>query len=355
MRVKLLIFFLMCGIFVPPVVSYDSELLGLDDLFFVLDNLGRADFDMRADYTGSGSVDLFDLVVVASHLGVPRSDARRWTLESPQVAPAVQELFLYADTQEFREDPHNWYAGSNPDAVSPLISLITQDPDSSFENYIRYTFPDRTDVDNRCSDFYISRTFTGGLLDENVTELWVEVWLRFSDNFNVSAPLEWGCTSSASYKLQFINTRHAGSEFVASGRHDIRINTRDNRFAIGTPGDVMAGVVWEYEPVHAQDLFDEQWHRLRQHVRYPSQPNSGRTIQDGSLDGMYRVWVNEYLFAEIRNYSTSHARFSGVMLGANMNQGPGEEIWIDRANLQIFTEDPGWDTSNPYHLIVVGE
>ena len=77
----LLVVFLAVLLFVPVVSSYDSELLGVDDLLFVVSQLGLENFDVRADYSGDGVVDIFDLVLVASHIGYPRSDARRWVLD----------------------------------------------------------------------------------------------------------------------------------------------------------------------------------------------------------------------------------------------------------------------------------
>ena len=578
-------FFVGLLLFVPVVSSYDSELLGVSDLLFVVSQLGLEDIDVRADYSCDGVVDIFDLVLVASHIGLPRSDARRCVLDSPvpegefvgryysgmnfdelvltrtdevinfnwgagspasvvpanqfsviwegdftfengdyeftattddgmrvfiddeliidewrnqaatsytaerslsgthrvrveyyedagnavaQVSwsllvdiptdpdpllpsvtltaspstvspgssstlswdssnadscvasgawsgprglsgsttvtpsststytlsctgngetvsvsrtvtvssgsaagPTVQELFEYADTQEFRVDARNWYVGTNPDTVSEHIEIITGDSSAPYpflENYMRYNFPDRSDVgtsttgdrafrDGYCGDFSIFRDFHGGLYHThtNITEVWVEVWIRFSENFDIVAPSEWGCRSNADYKTQFVGTRGAGSDYIAGGRHGMHVaNTFGRHFWAGTPNDVR-GHVQSSDPWNGAEWFDGEWHRIRQYVRYPSQPNSGRYIKDGSTDTIHRVWLDDLFWAEINNYSTSHAKFALIRLGANMNQGPAEEMWVDRANVQIYLEDPGWDTSNPYHLRSIGE
>ena len=111
---------------IPAASAYDSELLGVSDLLFVVSQLGLEDFDARADYSGDGVVDIFDLVLVASHIGYPRSDARQWVL-NPSV-PVGEFLGQYYDGTNFQEllltrvDPvidFNWQGGS-PDPVVPV-------------------------------------------------------------------------------------------------------------------------------------------------------------------------------------------------------------------------------------------
>lgn len=211
---------------------------------------------------------------------------------------------------------------------------VTESPDGGPRHSMLYTYPDLTGDPSRCNDRTV-RTTAG--LPDGITEVWVELVVKFEEGFTTVAPAQWDCASAPELKLLFINHKGAGSGGVAAGRHGMHVGTFGNdRVFIGTPhGGSMSGTA-------DRSLFDGQWHTFRLHARLPSTPNSDASTTDGSADGRFRMWWNGSLDIDLQNVSTSAAEFSGLWFGANMNQGQGDpqRLWWNR--MRVWTDDPGW-------------
>lgn len=211
---------------------------------------------------------------------------------------------------------------------------VTESPDGGPRHSMLYTYPDLTSDAARCNDRTV-RTMAG--LPGGVTEVWVELVVKFEEGFTTVAPAHWNCTSAPELKLLFINHKGAGSGGIAAGRHGMHVGTFGNHRAfIGTPhGGSLSGTV-------DKDLFNGEWHTFRLHARLPATPNSDASTSDGSGDGRFRLWWNGSLDIDLRNVSTSAAEFSGLWFGGNMNQGQGapQRLWWNR--MRVWAEDPGW-------------
>lgn len=238
----------------------------------------------------------------------------------------------YATTNDLHANTDGLGMSDNHETDITLDTL--ESPAGGPEHSMLYTYPDRTADGGRCTD---RNTRTSANLPANTTEVWVEMVIKFENGFTTVAPAEWGCASAAELKLFFILHTGAGEGGVPTGRHGVQAGIGGNeRLVVTTPSD--AGVGGSVDKA----LFNGAWQTIRLHARLPTTPDSDSSSDDGSGDGLFRLWWNGSLDVDLQNISTAAASFSGLWLGANMNQGQDspQRLWWNR--VRAWTTDPGW-------------
>lgn len=231
-----------------------------------------------------------------------------------QVAPApaiVEDFSRYASTSELLSDPGGLYRAGE-DINEEHIEL---DPDVGVAplglgQSMRY-------------DFDGVKTISRGidLPGSGVYEVWIETWIRFSENFRT----DWSRVDAPapSYKLLFAVT-------------DPR------RFGLGTG---LFGHTWTLDtpPAAGIDQFrgsrriwDGRWHRLRLHFKHETSAEAD--------DGVVRFWIDGTLYSDNRGLDTDReaGQMLFVALGRNMNQVPAETVHVWWGRVAVWTTSPGW-------------
>lgn len=242
-----------------------------------------------------------------------------------EVVPFLDEDFSsYTSTANLISNPRNIFATAE-DLRTSQIFLDQSVGYGSSSKSMRYDFPDRTaeggaGTSGRCTDYSVSRM----VKTDGRKHVWVELWVRFSSNFVVRAPTAWGCTSASEYKFLF------GSVTGGTSRYNLEFQT--NRWIFGYPGNETA-VVKDGSPAPST-FWDGEWHRFRFEFKVSS--------ATGAADGIARAWVDDQLIGDVSNVVINRTGLYGIMLGRNMNQGPGQlqSIWWGR--VRLYDSNPGW-------------
>ena len=216
------------------------------------------------------------------------------------------------------------------------IALDTVHPPGGPANSMRYRYPDLTDEPTRCDDRYIT---SGTMLPEDVTEVWVEVVVRFMEGFTTRSPASWNCPGANDLKFVYINFGESGTGGMPFGAYSSTVGLNTNSIRLRTPSDVSEIVFSERAQ---EELFSGEWITLRYHARLPTILDTVGSPGSGSGDGLYRLWWNDDLEIQIDDMSTAAYRFSHLLFGQNMNQGQDtpQDMWWNR--IRVWTEDPGW-------------
>ena len=246
----------------------------------------------------------------------------------------VEDFSTYTSTEHLRSDPRGIYGTRIwGDKGAQYITLDTSTGYGASTRSMKYTFPNRTNSSSRCQDFSISRDL---LLPSYVPnrlsgerEIWIEVVAKFSPNFRTRAPASWNCNSAPDYKWIF-------ATIFNGGRFELKIGQQGSRFTIGgPPGNTIEDVIHGYR---AEDYWDGQWHVYRLHFKFPSSP----TAADGALE----AWIDGKKVYSRTNLTAAsqyaNDRIYSIALGANLNQGPAEEMALWWSRIAIWRENPGW-------------
>lgn len=253
------------------------------------------------------------------------------------VQPWVFEDFsTYTSTQHMLSDPRGIYGTRLwGDKGQQHITLDTSTGYGSSNRSMRYTFPNRTNSSSRCRDFSIGRdlllpTYTPNRRSGNEPrELWIEVVAKFSQNFKTRAPASWNCTSAPDYKWIF-------GLIYQGGRFELKIGQQGSRLTIGgPPGNTIEDVI---PGLRAEDYWDGQWHVYRLHFKFPSSADAADGALEAWVDGR-KVYSRTGLRADPKYANDA---FYGVALGANLNQGPAEEMSLWWGRVSVWRENPGW-------------
>jgi hypothetical protein len=235
----------------------------------------------------------------------------------------------YASTTALMQDCTNsggpWQCFE--DQGTQNISLDLSPGYGASNRSLPYTFPDRSGSSGRCGDYSISRTIE---IPSTVTEVWFEVVAMFSENFVTRAPSTWNCNSNPDYKF-------IGGGFPHDGRMTLNVGVFGQDWEANAPGNFWTSSNGQF--ARRPPTWDGKWHRYRFHWKVSSTTTSG--------DGIVRIWIDDELVvnqtAVSMNQSGSRIRgFNRIMLGLNLNQGPGQiqKIWWGDVN--SWNTNPGW-------------
>lgn len=188
------------------------------------------------------------------------------------------------------------------------------------------------------------RSFTAGvdLLPEEtrvarLREVWVEVWVRFDDNWRT------GAGGIGDHKTLFLLP-----DPTPSNRWEIKAGL----FGVDLVGEIANGTVHKetscLPPVGAGGacpsarkpqlpslLWDGQWHLIRWHARM----SGGNGY---APDGVHAAWIDDTKVLESAGMVTGDPGkfFSRIALGRNAD--PVEAASIRWGRVRVFSSDPGW-------------
>lgn len=249
----------------------------------------------------------------------PPTDGSAWVVEDWSSYSTVEEFFEDRDPHEgrYRTEAQN-------------AAQMALDPEHRFgesPHALRYDFPDRSGSDDRCHDYSIGRDL---YLPEETTELWVEVWVKFSPNFATAAPESWGCQSNPDHKILFGNVWPDGGV----GRFGIHAGVFGDRWLAYPPYDTNPDDdSWDYvDRRDSAEDWDGEWHRIRTHWRVS---NDGKAVNT--------VWIDDHLLTDRQGFSTDATGIWGLRLGANLNQGPHEAMSYWWGRVEVWRDRPAWD------------
>ena len=244
----------------------------------------------------------------------------------------VEDFSEYSSTSQFLSDPRGIYELGS-DQNTGQMTLDKSVGYGTLTQSLRYDVPDRTgDTSSRCGDLTIRRDLT---LPSQVTEVWVELEVKFVSNWSDIAPSSWSCSSAPDYKFFF------GGVVNVTGRFEEHLGARGaGDFGFGAPDP--SGYE-NFDQAHgglngshttAASIFDGQWHQHRLHFRLDS-PTSA-SVQFW-LDGVKRFDVTG-----LKVTNTGTPLLYKVVLGANLNQGPdqAQSYWWGKVN--VWNTNPGW-------------
>ena len=198
-------------------------------------------------------------------------------------------------------------------------------------------------------------------LPEFVSEVWVELAVRWSRNYSPCNPADPPCA----HKILFLQVTPDGNE-----RWDVNVGgagevgpevhlTMSSPYGKieGQSGDRIWGIVGAqrrlesalesrpFELAKANAYFDERWHLLRLHAKHSTNKET--------YDARMRLWVDGELIydsEQIRRdyggagFSTNDGtKIRAILLGRNKDKGLDhgtESLWIGR--VRAWKEDPGW-------------
>lgn len=231
----------------------------------------------------------------------------------------IQEDFSgYSSTADLLRYPNPTWTGPSEDVNTNRISLDTDAPPVGGKS-MRYDFPNRSGDARFCHDYTIGRNIR---LPAEVTEVWVEAWIKFEPVFETLVP---SClsTSGNAYKTFFVRVRRNGAFTFVIGTNGPGRNYTIQRpaFSDAYHGRGPSGMQYA-------DLVNGQWHLLQQHVR------SGQNgLIETRIDGI-KIQSASGFFDGGNIYA--------LALGRNMNQGPDhpQSLWWGR--VRAWNRDPGW-------------
>lgn len=247
-----------------------------------------------------------------------------------QPPDVLEDFSTYTSNANFISDPRGMYvsatdepAGGGPDGNGWQF-LLDQSVGLNIDGYslsqsMRYDQADLTaaggsGTTGRCTDHTVDRGLkVGG------AEVWVEVYIMFSSNYNVVAPSGWGCSSGQEYKL-FFGGVNSVSRF--------NLEMQPNRWIFGYPTNETAQAVTSPVP---SNWWDGKWHQYRFHLKL------------GQGNGEAAVWYDGVLGADLTGINTgSNSTVDELYLGVNLNQGPGQTQHIWWGRIAAWYTDPGW-------------
>lgn len=235
----------------------------------------------------------------------------------------------YGSTGHMLNDPFDFY--SEHEDKNP--ARIAFDPSESFGaggGSMRYDFPDRSGSDRRCNDYTIGRNVA---FPVELREVWVELRVKFSREWDTVAPSEWKCGSNPDYKLLGGRVKHWDGSTSGAYRFGLlNGNGYGRRWLWSDPED---DHTWADPDGDA--IWDGQWHTIRVWMRTSSSPDAP--------DGGSAVWLDGVLVTHKAGTVVNRRGVYGIYLGRNINQGPSQpqSIWWD--DVRVWAKKPAWDNS----------
>ncbi|HWH03322.1 MAG TPA: Ig-like domain-containing protein [Gemmatimonadales bacterium] len=236
----------------------------------------------------------------------------------------LEDFSSYTSTSNLIADPRGIYSVAEDETPTQIFLDNTVGYGSSTQS-MRFDFPDRTSeggsgTSGRCTDFTIGRNIT---LPSPQTEIWIEVYAKFSNGFTSVAPAAWGCTSAPAYKFVFGRT--------PTGRFNLVLGIFGGDYTFGWPANQEpSDDAMPFTP------FDGQWHQYHMHFKVSTPAGSS------SANGACELWVDGVLVKSFTGIVETNSYIYGLAIGRNMNQGPGapESEWWGK--IAVWNTNPGW-------------
>lgn len=243
----------------------------------------------------------------------------------------MEETFSqYTSTGHFMNDPFDMYVEAE-DIKPGQIELDLATGAGGTGGSMRYDFPDRSNSDSRCGDYSIGRNFT---FPAELQEVWVEVKVRFSREWDTVAPSSWDCGSNPDYKILGGRVRNWDGSTNAANRFGLLNGNGYNRSWEWDDPDY--DHTWKAPGGDA--IWDGEWHTIRLWMRTSSAPDVA--------DAGSAVWVDGALLSREVGNVVNRRGIYGLYLGRNLNQGPAgpQSIWWD--DIRVWAAEPAWATGS---------
>jgi hypothetical protein len=241
--------------------------------------------------------------------------------------PVLEQDFSdYSSTDDLRDS-----GDFRRDAVNEQYTFLDTDVGFALsDRSMRYDWPDTSGWDNLGANFFISTAQDIPV----VSEFWVEVWMRFSDNFTVDGPAD----GNPDHKTLFLHSLPDGT-----GRWQFKIATccagGEATMRAGVPGQ---GFAWigqgdEYRPQKSVRYWDNTWTGMRLHGKADS-PRAFEVWINRAQSG----WVQVFSADDVDEQDPSVFAADRVIYGANINQGSFGDMSLWWGRIRVWDEDPAW-------------
>lgn len=245
---------------------------------------------------------------------------------SSAAAPWLAEDFsTYTSTANMLSDPRGIYSVTEDEATNRMTLDQTTGVNINGLNLtqsMRYDYPGPG-----CTSQTVTRNIS---LPTNVRELWVEVYMKFSNNFdtrNVN-----GCTTPPDFKTLFgrLTNLQCRFEFHVGGADG------GQAFNMGGPGCANGVAALDLKVGDAHTVWDGQWHRYRFHW-----------FVDSTGTNHQFVWYldNTLMFSKTSGWANDGqtAQIYGIALGRNLDQGiPSGTMSLWWGTVRVWNKSPGW-------------
>lgn len=249
---------------------------------------------------------------------------------SGSAAPAVVfDPDNYSSTQELEDDPYGVFYRAE---LGGNYGLDTDVGYPGGTRSMKYEW-----VDQGCASVAIGRTIpipgvgTSTDMNESVQEVWIEMYVRWSSNFQQNVDPDCAADLPA-HKLLFVSNRLTSDDTPSNhGRWALTWNGGGGSITLETPqertGDWPGGLTG----INGHEYFDGEWHKVRLHLR-----------QD---PGLYWLEVDGEVLVERTGFTVdpSDNKMWNVLVGRNKDEGnPSgtESLWWGK--LSVWTSNPGW-------------
>ena len=239
----------------------------------------------------------------------------------------MEETFSqYTSTGHLMNDPFDMYSEAEdikPGQVELDLAIGAGERGGS----MRYDFPDRSYSDDRCKDYPIGRNLA---FPAELREVWIEVKVRFSREWDTVAPSSWDCGSNPDYKILGGRVRHWDGSTNAAYRFGLlNGNGYNRRWGWKDPD-----YDHSWQGSGADAIWDGEWHTIRLWMRTSSAPDVA--------DAGSAVWVDGVLKTREVGNVVNRRGIYGLYLGRNLNQGPAnpQSIWWD--DIRVWVAEPAW-------------
>ncbi|HKV71484.1 MAG TPA: Ig-like domain-containing protein [Gemmatimonadales bacterium] len=243
------------------------------------------------------------------------------------VQPWLLEDFSgYTSLANMLSDPRGIYSVAEDEGQSQMAldkSVFVDTLNLHLTQSMRYDY-----IAPGCSSQTVTRNI---VLPQNATELWIELWVRWSANFNTYAAPS-GCSTPPAHKFLF---GRVGPGLW--GRWEVEWGNQGppQQVYYGYPSSG-GGVQDQFGFNNANDYWDAKWHRVRIHMK-----NSTST---SATDGAFQMWVNDSLKVNRTGININVSSYIyGVAIGRNLDQGITSgtmSLWW--GYIALFNQDPGW-------------
>lgn len=287
-----------------------------------------------ARLSGSGSTRQVEGVaagstrVVASVDGVADTAAVEViSSSSGDVQPVFEDGFESGDVSH-TENGYEWGNSVNMTVVA--------DAARTGSHGLRLTHPAKADGDDSVAQINLN-------FGAQVTEVWIELWMRVPDNY-FHRDSE-GADNNKFFQIYGDSRKNPDVGIIAEVQHWVGEGDSDGiRYLPHETGDI-EGSQWrehkDVEPILQSE--QGQWIRWRWHIK-----TSEETSTEGPWDGIVEVWKgSRLLFSDtgvpIRNDDPNRQDGMDIMrlLGWS-NSGYDEDTSFDFDDLKIYTSNPGW-------------
>jgi hypothetical protein len=222
----------------------------------------------------------------------------------------------YATTVELLADRGPGNTFTTEDNTPSRIELVTDGVPGLFSRAMRFTY----DNANPNAVVTVGRNVR---LPHPVRELWLEVYLKWSSNFDTR-----GGTPPFDHKVLF------GRYQPEVGRFEFKVGAESGRAVkVGSPGH--EGVL--VPGLTSGAFWDGQWKRIRLHW----------SVGTGNADGIVELWLGEtryYRNSRITVAGGASGRIYGLALGRNQDNRSVRALpmTLTWGRMRVWNTEPGW-------------